>query len=43
MLSDYGSIGIFLLLTVAFPLAAMGLAWMVRPKPLQDAEKLNNL
>jgi len=40
MLSDFGSIGIFLLLTIAFPLAAMGTAWMARPKPVQDEEKL---
>lgn len=40
MLGDYSSIGIFLLLTIAFPLAAMGLAWVVRPKPKQDEEKL---
>jgi len=40
MLSDYGSIGIFLLLTIAFPIAAMGTAWLVRPKPRQDEDKL---
>ncbi|MBP1760482.1 MAG: NADH-ubiquinone/plastoquinone oxidoreductase, chain 3 [Firmicutes bacterium] len=40
MLSDYGIIGIFLLLTIAFPVAAMATAWLVRPKPKQDREKL---
>lgn len=40
MLGDYSSIGVFLLLTIAFPLAALGMAWAVRPKPLQDEEKL---
>jgi len=39
-LGDYASISIFLLLTIAFPLAAMGLAWVVRPKPRPDEEKL---
>ncbi|MGR6835453.1 NADH-quinone oxidoreductase subunit A [Syntrophomonas erecta] len=33
MLSDYATIGIFLMLTVAFPVAALVLAWLVRPKP----------
>ncbi|CFX28692.1 NAD(P)H-quinone oxidoreductase subunit 3, bacterial/plastid [Syntrophomonas zehnderi OL-4] len=40
MLGDYATIGIFLLLTILFPLAALGLAWVVRPKPLPDEEKL---
>ncbi len=42
MLSDYSTIGIFLMLTLAFPLAAMGMAWAVRPKPKckPDDEKL---
>lgn len=33
MLSHSATIGIFLLLTMAFPLGALGLAWVVRPKP----------
>lgn len=33
MLSNYTTIGVFLLLTILFPLAALGLAWLVRPKP----------
>jgi len=40
ILNNYAAIGIFLLLTIAFPLAAMGLAWVVRPKPVQEEEKL---
>ena len=33
MLTDYATIGLFLLLAALFPLAALGLAWAVRPKP----------
>lgn len=40
MLSDYSTIGIFLLLTISFPIIALVLAWMVRPKPVQTREKL---
>ncbi len=40
MLTDYATIGIFLLLTLLFPLAALILAWMVRPKPKATPEKL---
>lgn len=40
MLGDYATIGVFLLLTILFPLAALGLAWVVRPKPQPDEEKL---
>lgn len=42
MLTHSATIGIFLLLTVVFPLAALGLAWAVRPKPktLADDDKL---
>ncbi|MDD2586751.1 MAG: NADH-quinone oxidoreductase subunit A [Syntrophomonadaceae bacterium] len=40
MLSDYSSIGIFLLLTISFPVIALVMAWMVRPKPKQTEEKL---
>lgn len=40
MLSDYATIGIFLLLTLAFPVGALVMAWMVRPKPRPSDEKL---
>ncbi len=40
MLTDYATIGIFFLLTILFPVAALLLAWMVRPKPKADEEKL---
>ncbi|NLB87619.1 MAG: NADH-quinone oxidoreductase subunit A [Syntrophomonadaceae bacterium] len=40
MLSDYSAIGIFFLLTTLFPLGALIMAWMVRPKPKQTEEKL---
>ena len=39
-MSDYAKIGVFLLLTFVFPLAAMGAAWMFRPKPKPSREKL---
>jgi NADH:ubiquinone oxidoreductase subunit 3 (subunit A) len=32
-MSDYATIGVFFLLTLAVPLGAMALAWVVRPKP----------
>lgn len=32
-MSDHSAIGIFLLLTILFPLAAMAMAWLFRPKP----------
>ncbi len=40
MLTDYASIGIFLILTVIFPLGAMAAAWMFRSRSKPDAEKL---
>lgn len=39
-MSDYATIGVFLLLTIAFPLAAMAASWMFRPKPKQTGEKM---
>jgi len=33
MLTDYATIGVFFLLTVSFPIAAMALSWIFRPKP----------
>jgi NADH:ubiquinone oxidoreductase subunit 3 (subunit A) len=33
LLADYPALGIFFLLTIAFPVAAMALAWLFRPKP----------
>ena len=32
-MSDYGLIGLFFVLTVVFPVAAMVMAWVFRPKP----------
>ena len=40
MLSDYSALGIFFLLTTLFPIGALVMAWMVRPKPKQTEEKL---
>ncbi len=40
MLSDWATIGIFLLLTIIFPVAAMATAWLFRPKPAGTADKL---
>ncbi len=40
-MSDYATLGIFFLLTLAFPVAAMAAAWMFRRKPKKhSAEKL---
>jgi len=39
-LSEYATIGVFLILALAFPVAALAMAWIVRPKPKQDEEKL---
>jgi len=39
-MSDYATIGVFLLLTLVFPIAAMIAAWLFRPKPKVDEEKL---
>lgn len=33
MLGNYSALGIFFLLTLAFPVAALSLAWLFRPKP----------
>jgi len=33
LLGDYKALGIFFILTVAFPIAAMASAWLFRPKP----------
>lgn len=38
-MSDQATIGIFLLLTLAFPAGAMAAAWLFRPAPIQSAEK----
>ena len=40
MLSDWASIGIFLVLTIVFPIAAMGASWLFRPKPADTEDKL---
>ena len=32
MLSDYNFIGVFLVVAILFPLVALGLAWLLRPK-----------
>jgi NADH-quinone oxidoreductase subunit A len=40
MLSDWSTIAIFFLITLSFPLIAMGLAWAVRPKPKTTEEAL---
>jgi NADH:ubiquinone oxidoreductase subunit 3 (subunit A) len=40
MLSDHAIIGIYLLLTLVFPLGAMAAAWIFRPKPRPTEEKL---
>ncbi|MEN6327772.1 MAG: NADH-quinone oxidoreductase subunit A [Syntrophomonas sp.] len=39
-MSDYETIGIFLLLTISFPVIALLLARIFRPHPRQDKEKL---
>lgn len=38
MLGDYSSLGLFFLLTLAFPVAALALAWLFRPKPEAEAD-----
>lgn len=40
MLNDFTMIGIFFLLTLAFPVGAMVAAWIFRPKPRPSDEKL---
>lgn len=39
-MSDYATIGVFLLLTMAFPIAAMAASWMFRPKPEPSEDKM---
>jgi len=39
-LSDHVTIGVFLLLTLVFPLAAMAGAWLFRPHPPASEEKM---
>ena len=40
MLTDKAILGIFLALTICFPIAAMAGAWLFRPKPKPSEEKL---
>lgn len=40
MLTDYATIGLFFLLSISFPLAAMILAALVRPKSRFNEEKM---
>lgn len=39
-MSDNATLGVFLLFTLAFPVAAMAGAWLFRPKPPSTAEKM---
>jgi len=39
-LSNYPTLGVFILLTLVFPVAAMAGAWLFRPKPAPTKEKL---
>ena len=39
-MSDYSTIGVFILLTLLFPVAAMAGAWLFRPKPPATTEKM---
>lgn len=39
-MSDNASLGVFLLLTLVFPIAAMAGAWLVRAKSVPSREKL---
>ena len=39
-MSDHATLGVFLLLTLVFPLGAMLAAWLFRPKPRPSEEKL---
>ncbi|HNX28667.1 MAG TPA: NADH-quinone oxidoreductase subunit A [Syntrophomonadaceae bacterium] len=36
MLGNYPALGIFFILTLAFPIGAMAAAWLFRPKPQAD-------
>ena len=38
--SAYSTLGVFLLLTIMFPVLAMAAAWLFRPKPSAGEEKL---
>ncbi|MDD2621180.1 MAG: NADH-quinone oxidoreductase subunit A [Syntrophomonadaceae bacterium] len=40
-MADYTTIGFFLLLTISFPVIALLMARIFRPRPLQDREKLS--
>ncbi|KUG04901.1 nadh ubiquinone oxidoreductase chain a [hydrocarbon metagenome] len=42
MLAEYPALGIFFLITLAFPVVAMAMAWLFRPKPkvAPDDERL---
>lgn len=39
-MSDHASLGVFILLTLLFPVAAMAGAWLFRPKPGDTMEKM---
>ncbi|MCX5780912.1 MAG: NADH-quinone oxidoreductase subunit A [Firmicutes bacterium] len=39
-MSDYSTLGVFLLLTLAFPVAAMAGAWLLRAKSSPTLEKM---
>ncbi|MFA7078656.1 MAG: NADH-quinone oxidoreductase subunit A [Syntrophomonas sp.] len=39
-MSNYPTLGVFILLTLVFPVAAMAGAWLFRPKPAPTKEKL---
>ena len=39
-MADHSTIGVFLLLTLVFPLAAMAGAWLFRPHPRASEEKM---
>ena len=39
-MSDYSTIGVFILLTLFFPVAAIAGAWLFRPKPPATTEKM---
>jgi NADH:ubiquinone oxidoreductase subunit 3 (subunit A) len=38
LLSDYSLIGVFAVIAIAFPLVALGLAWLLRPKKPNPAK-----
>lgn len=39
-MSDHAGLGVFILLTLLFPIAAMAGAWLFRPKPAATMEKM---